>query len=276
MNRVVRLVVGVLSLAALCAVTVGGEIKISGPDSKVRAGRVVTLKIDGISLPDLPRAVVDVSPSDGVLSILPQVSWGGQPLIAIQAEPETETVYVVTVTVNHWRRDLDAAVAKATQGQIDPSLLSELRAVQAKIETAYPFASGAGQVTYLGTGPAPAPDPPKPPVPPQPVAGKRKVVVLHETAEDTYEMSSLIVELQSGESAAAKHIDAKGHTVSFLDDDLEQARVLMAAVNAQGKSIGSERPAMVIMDDKGAVLWAGKMESVSAAWFLDQLKKYGG
>lgn len=276
MNRVVRLVVGVLSLAALCAVTWGGEIKISGPDAKVRAGRVVTLKIDGISLPDLPRAVVDVSPSEGVLSILPQVSWGGQPLIAIQAEPETETVYIITVTVNHWRRDLDAAVAKATQGQIEPALLSELRAVQAKIETAYPFSSGAGQVTYLGTGPAPAPDPPKPPVPPQPVAGKRRVVVLHETAEDTYDMSSLIVELQAGESAAAKHIETKGHSVAFLDDDLEQARVLIATANAQGASIGADRPAMVIMDEKGVVLWAGKMESVTATWFLDQLKKYGG
>lgn len=276
MNRVVRLVVGVLSLAALCAVTWGGEIKVSGPDAKVRAGRVVTLKIDGISLSDLPRAVVDVSPSEGVLSILPQVSWGGQPLIAIQAEPETETVYIITVTVNHWRRDLDAAVAKATQGQIEPALLSELRAVQAKIETAYPFASGAGQVTYLGTGPAPSPEPPKPPVPPQPVAGKRRVVVLHETAEDTYDMSSLIVELQAGESAAAKHIETKGHSVSFLDDDLEQARVVMAAANAQGKSIGGDRPAMVIMDEKGVVLWAGKMESVTATWFLDQLNKYGG
>ena len=276
MNRVVRLVGVVIALAALCAVTWGGEIKISGPDAKVRAGRVVTLKIDGISLPDLPRAVVDVSPSEGVLSILPQVSWGGQPLIAIQAEPETETVYIITVTVNHWRRDLDAAVAKATQGQIEPALLSELRAVQAKIETAYPFASGAGQVTYLGSGPAPTPDPPVPPIPPKPVAGKRRVVVLHETAEDTFEMSSLIVSLQSGECEEAKYVEAKGHSVSFLDDDLEQARVAIAAANSQGKSVGSDRPAMLIMDDKGVVIWAGKMESVSAAWFLEQLKKHGG
>lgn len=271
MNRVVRLWVW-LFLLLTCFVW-SAEVKITGPDAKVRAGRVVTLRIDGVSLADLPRAVVDVSPSDGVLSILPQVSWGGQPLIAIQAEPETETVYLITVTINHWRRDLDAAVAKATQGQIDPALLADLQAVQAKIEQAYPFVSGAGQVTYLGTGPAPTPDPP---VPPRPVSGKRKVVVLHETVEDTYEMSSLIVELQAGESAAAKHIETKGHSVAFLDDDLEQARVLIATANAQGASIGADRPAMVIMDEKGVVLWAGKMESVTATWFLDQLKKYGG
>lgn len=262
-----------LVLVAFCPSLLAGEISISGPDGKVRAGRVVTFKVDGVSLSDLARATVDVVPSEGVLSLLPQVSWGGQPLIALQAEPEKETVYKITVTVNHWRRDLDAAIAKATAGQVEPELLAELRTVQAKLELSYPFSSGVGQVTVLGTGPV---DPPKPPEPPKPATGPRKVTVLHETSEDAYEMSSLIVDLQSGDSAEAKYLESKGHTVSFLDDDLAAAREVAESAFRQGVPVGEKRPAVVIADESGKVLWAGSLEAVTAAWLVEQIKKYGG
>lgn len=67
-------------------------------------------------------------------------------------------------------------------------------------------AETAKVVTELGGGPAPLPP------------GKRRLIILHETAEQTPEQASLFNELRTG--AAAAELKAAGHTLDILDEEL--------------------------------------------------------
>lgn len=89
-----------------------------------------------------------------------------------------------------------AAIAE----RLDVTSLDELQAAVALV------------VEELGAGPTP------PPVPPTPAPGKRHVVILHETEDQSPDEAILFNELRTGESA--KTLKAAGHTLDILDDEL--------------------------------------------------------
>jgi hypothetical protein len=112
-------------------------------------------------------------------------------------------------------------------------------------------------VVTIGTPPVvvipPKPDP-EPPKPDPVVSGKRRLLLVHESADDTPEVSRLIVSLRTGTSAA--YLDSKGHKLSILDDDSVDAAGKPAADVEQWRPhfAGMKLPALFVLDETGKTL----------------------
>ena len=83
------------------------------------------------------------------------------------------------------------------------------------------YQTEAGQQFLVVTVTRGKPDPPVVPDPPdpdpQPEAGKRVVVILHETEDITADLARVFTALRAG--PAASYLKDKGHLLSILDDD---------------------------------------------------------
>jgi hypothetical protein len=119
--------------------------------------------------------------------------------------------------------------------------------------------------------PEPDPGPVVPPVVVPPViTGKRHLLLVHETAEDTPEVARMIVGLRSG--AAADYLKSKEHKLYILDDDSQ------AAAAWRPHFEGMKLPAIFILDETAKTL-IHKQElpaSTTAAQVVDIVKGKGG
>lgn len=106
------------------------------------------------------------------------------------------------------------------------------------------------------------------PTPPPVTVGKRAVVILRETDDNTPAIGLLTTQLRTGEAAA--YLKSKGHTLDILDDD-NPAPIVTKLV-----ALGVAEPALFILDAAtGAVVHQQPLPA-SAAEVLAVLKAHGG
>lgn len=129
----------------------------------------------------------------------------------------------------------------AGSGKIDDAIRKSLDAALAKA------------IAELGA------KPPEPPV----VAGKRRVLILHETADDTPADSALYIELRNGE--ADKYAESKGHTIDILD---------VSSFPSPDPSIPI--PSMFIYDAATGAIINKQPRPATPAAILEALKSSGG
>ena len=125
--------------------------------------------------------------------------------------------------------------------------------------------------------PGPGPEPPKP-EPPVVVSGKRRLLLVHESADDTPEVSRLLVALRAGTAAA--YLSEKGHKLSILDDDSVDASGKPAADVEQWRPhfSGLKLPVLFVLDETGKTL-IHKQElsaGTTAAQVVEIVKGKGG
>lgn len=125
--------------------------------------------------------------------------------------------------------------------------------------------------------PGPTPIPPGPGPTPV-VEGKRAVLIVYESADQTPEVSSLLVALRK--PPAATYLQSKGHTLSILDDDaVDQDGKPAAAVEAwRPQFAGLTLPALLIVDpaSKSLVHKQSLPASATADNVIEILKQHGG
>lgn len=133
----------------------------------------------------------------------------------------------------------------------------------------------SGEFT-VGAPVPPGPTPPGP-VPPTPVVeGKRTVVIVHESADQTPAQSRLFTTLRTGQ--VASYIVAKGHTLLILDDDSVDQNDRPLKVVTDLITLGDPLPFVGILDSNtGAVLHHRPLTpAASAEGVLAVLKENGG
>ncbi len=114
-----------------------------------------------------------------------------------------------------------------------------------------------------------APQPPPEPDPPTPVIdGKRYVVILRETEDNTPAIGILTTQLRTGEVAA--YIKTQGHKLDIFDDDYPSPLVskLVAA--------GEQEPALFILDAATSNVIHSEPLPTTAAGVMAVLKAHGG
>lgn len=127
-----------------------------------------------------------------------------------------------------------------------------------------------GNAPVVVVPPGPGPDPVPPVVVPPVVTGKRHLLLVHETAEDTPEVARMIVSLRSG--AAADYLKSKEHKLYILDDDSQ------AAAAWRPHFEGMKLPAIFILDETAKTL-LHKQElpaGTTGAQVVDIVKGKGG
>lgn len=151
------LVVGMLLMLALAAASLGAEVRIVAPVSPVQPNAIAVLPVEG--LVDLSTAKVECIPAPTLL--FPIKTWDGMTAIFFQAA--TPGKYSVTVSVNGWRRDLDAAIARIPAQAVKTEVLAELTKAAAAMAAAYPLVHETAALEVAGQLPPPGPVPdPKP------------------------------------------------------------------------------------------------------------------
>ena len=140
---------------------------------------------------------------------------------------------------------LDAALAKRLNGMELEGLSGELLKL-------------AGE---FGDGPGPTPPPVE--------QGARRVVILHETADDTPELGSLWVKLRTGN--ADKYLTDNKHELLILDDDLEGTYPNLLRDK-------QELPAVFILDPHtNAILFQATLEpGTTADNIIERIRETGG
>jgi hypothetical protein len=133
-------------------------------------------------------------------------------------------------------------------------------------------------VTVIGDTPTPTPDPePTPnPTPPLVTTGKRAVVILRESSQDTTSFGILATRLRTGEEST--YLKSKGHVLTILDDDsvTETGASSPTAQKWASELKGIKFPALGIADlASGVVYFRGELPS-TAAGVIELVKKYGG
>lgn len=191
-----------LSCAAAVIITVvlsslaQAEITITGPTTPIEPREYVRLDVTGISDADLARAVVSVSPPDGV-QIETYKTWGNQPIILFKARAAGK--YLLSVSLNPWRQHLDSGAKAAADAKVDSQLLAELQLVVGKLAVKYPSAGGQLALEVGGVVPPPPPPDPPDPDPPEPIpplAIAEQLVILRDQRQATTKMQSVLLDLQ--------------------------------------------------------------------------------
>jgi hypothetical protein len=125
--------------------------------------------------------------------------------------------------------------------------------------------------------PPPGPEPPPVP-PPVPVSGKRSIVLIRETADDTPAVGRMIVGLRSGSCAA--YMTSKGHTLDMLDIDSVGPDGKPAALIEQFRPeiVGMTLPVLVVADYATLKLISKQTlpPTATAADVVEAVKKAGG
>jgi hypothetical protein len=104
------------------------------------------------------------------------------------------------------------------------------------------------------------------------VSGPRTVVILHETAEVTPELSQAFVALRSGDNAS--YLKSKNHSLLILDDDAVTTGGQPFPLIASLKGEGVPLPATFVLDGKKVV--AKSQLTGGAAQVMELLKGAGG
>jgi hypothetical protein len=141
--------------------------------------------------------------------------------------------------------------------------------IRARLEKIAPFdgAKLTVELSKIAGELGKAPEPPTPPTPPV-VEGKRYVVILSETEDNTPAMGLLVNALRKGETAA--YLTSKGHTLDVLDDDNPTPIV------AKLLPLGVQQPALFVLDaGTNAVLHSQPLPA-TAAEVLAAIKAHGG
>lgn len=124
----------------------------------------------------------------------------------------------------------------------------------------------------------PGPTPPTPPPTPTPpvVEGKRTVVIVHESADQTPAQSRLFNTLRNG--TAASYIVSKGHTLLILDDDSVDQLNRPYKIVTDLVTLGDPLPLVGILDSNtGALLHHRPLTpAANAEGILAVLKEHGG
>jgi hypothetical protein len=123
---------------------------------------------------------------------------------------------------------------------------------------------------FKGCGPAP-----DVPVVPVVVEGPRDVILVHETADETPELSSLIVALRKDDVAG--QLKAKGHTLRVLDQDAsdQSNQAVLASYKSDIDAAGL--PCLLIIEhSSGKVLSAKRLAETTVDSVLAALKANGG
>lgn len=203
-----------LVLLTLLASTVslGADITITAPTSKLQPGAYVILQVQGIDMDSLPKASVEVIPSDAV--ILPARTWGGSPIIIFSA-PKAGT-YTLSVHVNRWKKVLVDSLASVEAAEIDPPLFASLKDLIDEIDRAYPASSGTCVLEVAGPNPQPEPDPKPQPKPDPVLKGKRVILGVYETSNTTPGLSAFLVRLRD-DPEVLKYLKANSHQLMLLD-----------------------------------------------------------
>ncbi len=121
--------------------------------------------------------------------------------------------------------------------------------------------------------PGPGPNPPPVPVP----AGKRNLLIIHESTKDTPAFGGMVVGLRNG--APAEYLKSKGHRFYLLDDN---------DVNMNGKPtalvekwrphlVGMKLPVVVVLNEKAEIVHKQELpEGTTPTQAIDILKSHGG
>lgn len=78
------------------------------------------------------------------------------------------------------------------------------------------------------------------------IAGPARVVIVHETADDTVAQRDMLAEIQIGKGPVAEYLKSKGHTIQVLDDDTQDENGQRVVDEAWLE--GVRLPAVVILD----------------------------
>lgn len=114
-------------------------------------------------------------------------------------------------------------------------------------QVAITFVDLEGVIEVIGAQPPPVPPGPAPPVPPTPVVeGKRTVVILRESGDQTPAQGALFIGLRNG--TAAQYIATKGHELKILDDEQLDAAGQRPKVIADILATNTPMPCIAIYD----------------------------
>lgn len=124
-------------------------------------------------------------------------------------------------------------------------------------------------------GPGPIPPKPDPPGPtPPPPSGKRDVVILYESEDQTPSRAILFTSLRA--SQQGQYLKDKGHRLIIIDDDTVGPNGQLAEVVAKYKSLGVPLPALFVLDSAtGAVLVKQPLPD-TAGEVVELVKQHGG
>ena len=155
MNRCLCLL---LWLAA--AIAAGQEIGLDGPAEPIQPREYCQILVRGLADSDLAAASIDWTPRDGT-QLMPARLWGGQPFLLFSGKQPGR--YRITVALNAWRGNIDAAVDAARRaGTIDGESIARMLALQRDLAARYPLRTGSCDVEVAGVPPPPPPPPPPP------------------------------------------------------------------------------------------------------------------
>lgn len=124
-----------------------------------------------------------------------------------------------------------------------------------------------------GPGPGPGPNPPPPDVV---VEGRRNVVIIHESEDDSALFAQMMIGLRAG--ANASYLASKGHTLLILDDEAADQNGQPNETVAALLPLNSTLPALFILDaGDGRPLHNETLSaSATAADVMGILREHGG
>ncbi len=158
--------------------------------------------IMGITHKELPMAAVNWQPSEGV-TLVPARTWGGAPFLWFSARRPGR--YEISITINAWRKSVDAAVEQTSRAGIDSGDLAQFQAAAERLRARYPVRDGSCVVEVTDKNPPP---------PPPPISGRRWCLILHESAATTPEIARCLLQLRTD-----SYLAEKKHNLQILDVD---------------------------------------------------------
>lgn len=222
------------------------------------AGDKIVARVEGTALPTA-TAFYRWSLPEGVSE---EVGDGGRALFLWAREG----TYTIRLAITYTIQVLTPDPADPTKGV--PTTL-----VLPPYEFAHTFTVGAAPAPPT---PPPGPTPTPTPTPPPVAEGKRTVVLLHESQDDSAAFARMAVQLRTGDSAA--YLTGKGHTLLILDDDSTDQLGNRSKLVTDLLAINPQLPAMFVLDSAtGAVLHSRPLtDAANAAGVLAVLKEHGG
>lgn len=223
-------------------------------------GEKITARVEGTALPTATAFYRWTLP-EGVSE---EVGDGGRALFLWAREGK----YTIRLAITYTIQVLTPDPADQTKGV--PTTL-----VLPPYEFAHTFSVGAAPAPPTPP-PGPTPPPTPTPTPPPAVEGRRTVVLLHESQDDSAAFARMAVQLRTGEQA--DYLKAKGHTLLILDDDSTDQLGNRPKLVVDLLAVTPQLPALFVLDSAtGAVLHSRPLtDAANAAGVLAVLKEYGG
>lgn len=226
----------------------GVQTEITENVVKIEVGRMLVMELVGGDLDKTPRAADwSLSRASDNISIYPKDGRR----ITFTATGKEQGAYLFFASVN----------------SLDP-LAKPLTAMRWVI-----VGEGPGPIVPPGPGPGPGPDP-KPPV----TEGKRSVVIIRESSNDTPALARLMTGLTDG--AGADYLKSKGHSFAVLDpDEVDENGQPSALVKSWQKHYaGMTMPVVFIIDSATNSIIVKQAMPDTMTWndVLTLLKSNGG